>query len=253
MKKTIIFVACLTMACMSVSGQISTGEPNASVIARTGNRPQKGDYGLYLGGPVSQVMDLVKYCQSEGSEGAWGLPLINLKYYCTDNFEFRMGFQFAAQTEKEKTVTTYAAASELVQTTSSGKDYTRLLPGIAYHFNTKNILDVYLGAQLPIGFNLAVDKTLEDNMGTISSTRTLAGTFVIGGGIFMGLQFFIADLPIAIGIEGGYSGLVEAAAVPSYSVVTGGTSQNYREGVATTTARWGADASVHFSYYFNNK
>ncbi len=253
MKKTIIFVACLTMACMSVCAQISTGEPNASVIARTGNRPQRGDWGLYLGGSVSQVMDLVKYCQSAGAEGAYGLPLVNLKYYCTDNFEFRMGFQFAAQTQKEKTFTSLESGAEYEKTVSAGTDYTRLLPGVAYHFNSKNILDVYVGAQLPIGFNSATAKTYESNAGIITSSKAHVGTFVIGGGLFVGLQFFIADLPIAIGVEGGYSGLVEASSIPSYSIETGSSSQKYKDGTATTTACWRADASLHFSYYFNNK
>lgn len=252
MKKTIMFVACLAMACVSVCAQISTGEPNASVIARTGNRPQKGDWGLYLGGSVSQVMDLVNYCQSAGAEGAYGLPLVNLKYYCTDNFEFRMGFQFAAKTTKDETFTTQGV-TEYEKTVSNGTDYTRFLPGIAYHFNSKNLLDVYVGAQLPIGFNSDTKKKYENNAGIIYSSKKHMGTFVIGGGLFIGLQFFIADLPIAIGVEGGYSGLVEAASVPTYSIETGGSSQKYKDGTATTTARWGADASLHFSYYFNNK
>lgn len=253
MKKTIMFVACLAMACVSVCAQISTGEPNASVIARTGNRPQKGDWGLYLGGSVSQVMDLVNYCQSAGAEGAYGLPLVNLKYYCTDNFEFRMGFQFAAKTEKTKTIQYNEGGSDYIQKTSAGTDYTRLLPGIAYHFNSKNLLDVYVGAQLPIGFNSTTGKFNIENAGVTTSAKIHQGTFVIGGGLFIGLQFFIADLPIAIGVEGGYSGQVEATSVPSYSIATDGTSQKYKDGTATTTARWGADASLHFSYYFNNK
>lgn len=252
MKKTIIIAACLTVACMSVCAQISTGEPNASVIARTGNRPQKGDWGLYLGGSVSQVMDLVKYCESE-SEGAWGLPLVNLKYYYSDKLEFRMGFQFAAKTEKTKTILYNEGGTDDIAKVSSGTDYTRLLPGIAYHFNSKNLLDVYLGAQLPIGFNTSSSKTSVKTAEITGTTRTHQGAFVIGGGVFVGLQFFIADLPIAIGVEGGYSGSVEAWSVPTTSVSTGGQSQKYKNGQATTTARWGADASLHFSYYFNNK
>lgn len=247
MKKSILSLALLTV-CASMVAQISTGEPNSSIIPRTGNRPQAGDYGLYLGGSVSQVMDLIHYCDSKGVEGAYGLPLVNFKYYCTDQVEFRMGFQFSAQTKK--TSTTYVVNG--VETTSTdfhGKDFTRLTPGVAYHFNTNNLLDVYVGAQLPIGFDLENNKTTSTANEVYKKSNS---SFVIGGGVFVGLQFFIADLPIAIGIEGGYSGLVYAQGTPKIteSIYSGGV-QKYKSGTAETTAQWGADAAITFSYFFH--
>lgn len=250
MKKHLLIVACL-MACVCASAQISTGEPNSSVIPRTGNRPQQGDWGLYVGGSVSQVMDLVDYIGSEGFEGAYGLPVINLKYYCTDNWEFRMGFQFSARTNKNKTVTPSFSSNgevdeEAIVTNYDGSNYTRLLPGIAYHFSSKNLLDVYLGAQLPIGWNSNTTKSVfEENI-----TNRHTGAFVIGAGVFVGLQFFIADLPIAIGVEGGYSGHIVAEGVPSYKVQTETSMQKYKEGTGSVSANWGADAAITFSYYF---
>lgn len=243
MRKSISLVALLMMS-TAMFAQISTGEPNSSVIPRTGNRPQKGDFGLYIGGSVMQIWDLVDYCVSEHTEGAWGLPMINLKYYCTDNWEFRMGFQFSAASKKTKTT---ISGSDQYTKTRNARDYTRLNPGCAYHFNTKNLLDVYVGAQMPIGFNTESYKQVgTDNSEYKSST----GTFVIGGGIFMGLQFFIADLPFAIGVEGGYSGLIKAQGVPRIVEKTNSDTQKYRQGTAETSAQWGADAALTFSYYF---
>lgn len=245
-----MIVACL-MACVCASAQISTGEPNSSVIPRTGNRPQKGNWGLYIGGSVSQVMDLIDFIDSEGVEGAYGVPVVNLKYYCSDNWELRMGFQFSARTNKNKTVTPEFdedgdVDKETIATNFNGSNYTRLLPGIAYHFSPKNLLDVYLGAQLPIGWNSNTTKSkFEDN---ITSTHT--GAFVIGAGVFIGLQFFIADLPIAIGVEGGYSGHIVAEGVPSYKITTETSNQKYRMGTSSVSANWGADAAITFSYYF---
>lgn len=248
MKKSILSIALLAM-CASMFAQISTGEPNSSIIPRTGNRPQAGDYGLYVGGSVSQVMDLIHYCNSNGDEGAYGLPIINLKYYCTDKVEFRMGFQFAAQTKKRSTTTT---SGSTVYTSSNflGKDFTRLTPGVAYHFNTNNLLDVYIGAQLPIGFDAESQKTTSSNR---EYYKESSATFVVGGGLFFGLQFFIADLPIAIGVEGGYSGLFKAQSVPYVKEYTATSGElKYHNGTAETTAQWGADAAITFSYFFHN-
>ena len=79
----------LLVALMSVSvafAQISTGEPNSSVIPRTGNRPQAGDFGMYLGVSVTQIMDLVELNKDEPFKNNifWALPMIDLKYYFTD-------------------------------------------------------------------------------------------------------------------------------------------------------------------------
>ena len=251
MKKHLMIIACL-LACICASAQISTGEPNSSVIPRTGNRPQAGNWGMYIGGSVSQIMDLVDYIGSEGIEGAYGIPVINLKYYYSDNWEFRMGFQFSARTNNTKEVIpTFESDGELdeenVIKNYEGSNYTRFLPGAAYHFSSSNLLDVYLGAQMPIGWNSQTTKVTfdEDN---ISSQHQ--GSFVIGAGIFMGLQFFIADLPIAIGIEGGYSGHIVAEGVPSYKVKNENFEQKYKQGTGSVTANWGADAAITFSYYF---
>ena len=62
MKKTSLLLVAL-LAVSTAFAQISTGEPHSSVIPRTGNRPQAGDFGMYLGASVTQVIDLVKLRQ----------------------------------------------------------------------------------------------------------------------------------------------------------------------------------------------
>ena len=59
MRKSSLLLVAL-MAVSTAFAQISTGEVNSSVIPRTGNRPQAGDFGLYLGASVTQVMDFIK-------------------------------------------------------------------------------------------------------------------------------------------------------------------------------------------------
>ena len=249
----------LLVAMMAVStafAQISTGEVNSSVIPRIGNRPQAGDFGLYLGASVTQVIDFVKLNQdNDFTENAfWALPAINLKYYFTDNWEGRIGFQFACQGTTDKVTPEDA---DWLKTTKD-VNYTRFLPGFAYHFNTKNIVDVYLGAQMPIGFNLIQEKSATVGYSIMNKNNQ----FVIGGGIFFGLQFFVADLPFAIGIETGYSGTALFTA-GNRTIVND-------EGEKTVTlhhpdlgdinvdrslymkGRWGADAAITFTYYFHN-
>lgn len=252
MRKTFLLIAALLTFSVAFA-QISTGEPHSSVIPRTGNRPQAGDFGMYLGASVTQIIDLVKLNKDNSfKENAfWALPIINLKYYFSDNWEGRIGFQFACKGETD-ILNTDGNSFKRVRDIN----YTRFLPGFAYHFNTNNILDVYLGAQIPIGFNVDATKTVNNDM----SSKTKNNKFVLGAGIFLGLQLFIADLPFAIGIEGGYSGLAQFSGGQRTIINNDGDVQTVvnidgMSAVDPTAAShmegtWGADAALTFTYYF---
>lgn len=261
MKKIATLCATLLLVSGSMFAQLSTGEPHANVVPRTGNRPQAGDFGMYLGASVTQIIDLVKLNKNDnfGKNAFWALPAINLKYYFTDNWEGRIGFQFAAKgttdTRKFKTTSTQPVAS---RTTARDIHYTRFLPGAAYHFNTNNILDVYVGAQMPIGFDIDNTRNSSETNGVKTKQTIDDSRFVIGGGVFLGLQLFVADLPFAIGVECGYSGQASIGGGKVTTTNNDGTktktidgdpgkelkSSAYMEGV------WGADAALTFTYYF---
>ncbi len=249
MKKHLFLVAALMVAfIMPAVAQISTGQPHSTVIPRTGNRPQAGDWGLYLGGTVSQVMDLVDAI-NDTTATYWALPALNFKYYITDQWELRLGFEFDAQTKSKKF--TYDGGD--VYKEKNGHNYTRFFPGVAYHFSNDNILDVYLGAQLPIGWDCKIDKTTDGDR----ELKRRTGHFVIGAGLFMGVQVFIADLPFAIGIEGGFSGMLRAGGVPKTTYKDGGDKQVFYNDdpniikASAVEANWGADGALTFSYYFH--
>ncbi len=272
MKKISLTLLVALMGITTTFAQISTGEPNASVLPRTGNRPQAGDFGLYLGVSATQIVDLVqlnkKFKDSdddwESNAVFWALPAVNLKYYITDNWEFRCGFQFAAKGSTDiKKYKDYAYDKIKM---SRDINYTRFLPGAAYHFNTSNILDVYVGAQLPIGFDIENNKTSYEVDGKTSSNRYYKGSFVIGGGVFMGLQVFVADLPFAIGIEAGYSGhaVINNGKDGVTTINNDGKKTKYAGKVETLShsnaeiksstymeGTWGADAAITFTYYFH--
>ncbi len=270
MKKSFLTLLVVLMGIGTAFAQISTGEPNSSVIPRTGNRPQGGDFGLYLGASVTQIMDLVKLNEKigEGDDRAvyWALPAFNLKYYTSDNFEIRCGFEFAAQSVSDKTAYLKTEAGQ--RSTASNRNFTRFLPGFAYHFNTKNILDVYVGAQVPIGFNTTDINTISIQDSKKQQNRFHQGEFVIGGGVFFGLQVFVADLPFAIGIETGYSGqALLGNGVGKTTIIDDGKKYVYKGQIEGMTEQkllpelkssshmegtWHADAAITFTYYFNN-
>ena len=255
MKKTLTAVLVVLLSAASVMAQISTGEPNSSVIPRTGNRPQAGDFGIYLGGTVTQVMDLVDAIQTD-NYNAWGLPVLNLKYYYTDNLEMRLGFEFACQTSGQDVTTKIDDTNNALVSTGTNHNFTRFFPGVAYHFNTNNLLDVYCGAQLPIGWDIDRTSSKASAMGVKTSQVDRTGKFVIGAGVFLGLQCFIADLPIAIGVETGFSGMVKCGGAPKTISDNGTTRSVYYDGNTSVKkhtmgeATWGADAALTFSYYF---
>lgn len=196
---------------MSATAQISTGEPTAKKI-RTGNRPQEGDFGLYLGMTSNMFKNL-----ADNDIKMDPLPLINLKYMLTDNWEARVGLEFYRTRETLKT--------EIETEGDNGNTYTldgkykyvesqnHINPGIAYHFNSKNILDVYMGAEATIGWsrNSVYHDYSRYMEGGVQEgyDNTRKASFQLGAGAFIGLQAFIGDLPLAIGVEYGISTLFD--------------------------------------------
>ena len=59
MKKLTLMLLFLIAGNMLIQAQISTGESSAQVI-RTGNRAEKGDFGLYLGATTTMFENLAK-------------------------------------------------------------------------------------------------------------------------------------------------------------------------------------------------
>ena len=156
----------ITMAmCLAFVGlaqaQLSQGQTYSTKIV-TGNRPGAGDWGLYFGPSYSEIVDLVETWNSQ-DEKAFGLPLINLKYYLTDRTEVRFGIQYNGHTTNasgnydvnfDEIYSYYEENFGTRNIPLTDKYYNRrfrVSPGIAYHFSPKNILDVYVGANIPIG------------------------------------------------------------------------------------------------------
>lgn len=153
MKKKVFLTAALLCAFSLASfAQLTTGEPSAKKI-RTGNRAQAGDFGLYIGFPINNYVDDIKYGDLVP------FPIVNLKFFALDQLEVRASIDAKAYSQKAmgKLMTT---DKKLGEGQSSG--HFLVLPGVAWHFAKSNIVDVYAGAELPIGWSGAKQKMIDE-------------------------------------------------------------------------------------------
>ncbi|MDR1878358.1 MAG: hypothetical protein LBQ64_02205 [Bacteroidales bacterium] len=259
--RKLFFIFVLGM-CLSIQGfaQISEGSVNAKII-RTGNRPEAGTFGVYVGPALSDILRMADRNTS------WrGFPLVNLKYYTSPNLEFRLGLQFYSESSKTKGVLVNTANSDGTSYgTKSKESYNRIMPGIAYHFSSKNLVDVYLGVAIPLGYDIDDRNSVSsDEIALVNKVKRTS--FVIGGEAFIGLQCFVADLPLSLGLEYGISGLCEFGQKYKHEVANvGGTETqifyttdgnamgtNYSD-LKSQKGEAGSDIRLTISYYFNNK
>lgn len=201
-KLKLLLVALLCVAAMPTAmAQITEGNPTANTI-RTGNRPEAGNFGLYLGASSSMFESLFSEDITMKA-----LPLINFKYMSSDKLELRVGVELFRSMEKVKGTIDLGESTTQDQNLRSTRGYAMLYPGFAYHFSSKNILDVYVGAELPFGWNRYTYLGESEDY----RTKTTKSSFTIGLGAFIGVQAFIANLPLAIGIEYGLSSRLDTS------------------------------------------
>lgn len=225
MKKVFLLLA-LCCGVVAADAQITTGQ-NTSKVIRTGNRAQQGNFGLYLGATTDMFRKF-----TDGDIKFNALPLINLKYMYTDNVEARLGIEWWKSTE------TVDASSK---SESWEKSY-MFYPGIAYHFNNKNLLDVYVGGELPLGFG---SKGYDSGSNDVSATN-----FNIGLGAFIGLQAYIANLPVAVGVEYGVS-MLRSSVSDGRLTKDGMTIDQVTKDLDNTKFKLGHQARFTLTYYFD--
>jgi hypothetical protein len=198
--KKFLWFALMASFVMTAAAQITEGAPSAKKYA-TGNRPLKGTYGLYFG-VESELFDKLP--------GKFNvLPIVNLKYMVTDNFEARLGMKFWKQRYSFSGTNDADDDAGIVDETQKMKYVNaenEFRPGFAYHFTKSNLLDVYAGVEGVIGWRRSqvnISKWTFDGESGYNKARNASVT--LGAGAFIGLQAFIARLPLAIGFEYGIS------------------------------------------------
>ncbi|MCD4697050.1 MAG: transporter [Bacteroidales bacterium] len=200
----LLFISFIIGLTLPANAQLSEREDNPSVI-KTGTRPVEGNFGLFVGPRFSEIREM-----TDNNIDVRGLPLVNVKYYLSNNVEGRVGIQYY----KTKQILEGTLAEDEVGNSVDNQieSFFRLSPGIAYHFSPRNILDAYVGVSIPFGTeNNKVETNWEnESTGDYVEEAVKKSTFVYGYNFFIGLQAFVADLPFAIGLEYGISGLIHS-------------------------------------------
>lgn len=230
MKKILFLIVCCMTFASSAFAQISTGKITNTTM-RTGNRAEVGNLGIYLGVSTDMFRKLTD-SEDKGIQSLEMLPLINLKYMATDEVELRTGIEWFKQTYTRDSGT---------ESTDSESSF-MLSPGVAFHFNSHNLLDVYVGGEMPFGWG---------SMGSeYGNDEVEASNFKFGLGAFIGLQCYVANLPVAIGLEYGITGLYNTV---SDGVLTsdGMTISRPREDFDESKFQLGNQLRLTLSYYFD--
>lgn len=273
--KKILFSALMACFALTASAQISEGAPSAKKYA-TGNRPTKGTFGLYVGAE-SDLFDRVT------DRFAFNpLPIVNLKYMVSDNFELRLGMKFWKQRESlhfgndKGDVNAYDEKYNAKAVVADNQ----FRPGFAYHFTKSNLLDVYAGIEGIVGWtrNGVYTNSTVDGLEIAATTRT--STVQFGASAFIGLQAFIARLPLAIGLEYGVGTMWDGALrqktyakavnggntvetttyaqndayfnmLPGYAATIGGQQGGVYDWMKARKGAWGSQIRLTLSYYFN--
>lgn len=205
MNKSTIFLILiffsLNLTCFS---QLSD-RVNSPSTFKVGTRPLKGNIGLYFGLAYNEI----EYWFDHDIDYT-GLPIISVKYYLSDNLVARIGFQISRKSETTKGLVDPVVDASLLTERNQVDMLSKfsVSPGIEYHFKSSNILDVYFGGVVPFGMNN--EEFVNDSKyqtGDYSLyTRTLK-SFTYGYEVFVGLQAFVADLPLAVGVDFGVAGM----------------------------------------------
>jgi hypothetical protein len=257
---SLFFIGLLGLS-FPAQAQLSEREDNPSVL-KTGTRPVAGNFGLFIGPTFSEISEMINK-----NINVRGLPIVNIKYYFTDNVAGRVGIQYYKTKQK---LEGDLAEDEIGFTIDNETNtFFRLHPGVAYHFSPRNILDAYVGVEIPFGtenhkVTQRTEYNTEDQSGDFSEAAVTKSTFVYGYNFFIGLQAFIADLPFAIGLEYGISGLrhtgLQYKVEESESFGGNSESMTYYTKDNTTLTKYsdlkysqfvgGADLRFTFSYFF---
>jgi hypothetical protein len=200
MRKIVFTFLSATFLCGTVFSQLSTRENEATTL-KLGSRPGAGDMALTFGLGVTGggVADLPIVNQLVSGD------ILTFKSYTSSDMAFRLGVKLykEATTDKGDLIDNAGGALE----TDLYKHLTRefiLAPGIEKHFSKSNIFDVYAGSDLYLGFKRHFDNSeVEYDNGDYARSKMTSNPLVLGLGGVVGVNVFIGQLPVSLGLEYG--------------------------------------------------
>ncbi|MEQ8910460.1 MAG: hypothetical protein RIC95_14785 [Vicingaceae bacterium] len=219
MKKNSIYLFVLFFAmtfAMEADAQLSDRINNPSTI-KAGARPVAGNFGFYLGLELDQFGDLF----DQATEVEDAIPLINVRYYLRDDLVVRAGISIWKRSRTlEGEIDTSTVLNDPFLNGGQGfgatyehkevDAYTLIHLGAEKHFKASNLLDGYVGASIPLGYTrgaLYTNNNGVDGSADYQKVTTTRFSFVYGAELFVGANAFVADLPLAIGVELGIRSL----------------------------------------------
>lgn len=205
MKKTILCFALLGVSSVA-SAQLSTRE-NQDTRYKFGGRPVAGDMALTFGITINNT-------EIGGNTiPAWNLfsrgNLITAKKYIQDDVAIRAGIALFRDSRVVKgdvdSIPGQPWTLTAAESRSSERQY-MLVPGIEKHFSSSNIFDVYAAGDLFLGFGRSKDvSSITNRQSQTQSTTSTTPYTIVGLGGVIGVNVFVLDLPISVGVEYGMS------------------------------------------------
>lgn len=197
-----ILVVAIVLTGMDVQAQLSERVNNPSTF-RMGTRPTQGNWGFSV---AYSVADNDALTDGEAAIESF-LPLISIKHYWRDDIVLSLGFknfktskQFSGDLDPDEN----GGLERYEWKDVTAKNYLQL--GFEKHFLVSNIMDPYVSVSIPLGYwRESNGSKSEFTNGTVSNLRSRF-SFYYGFELSIGTKIFIADLPIAIGVEGGMTG-----------------------------------------------
>ena len=204
MKRTkfLIITVLVSAVLASTSFAQLSDRVNSPSTFKIGTRPVAGNLGVTI---ATSYQDINKVLNNTNFEM---LPIVSVRYYIMNDLVITGGVKWSA----DRTIVKGDVDPDIsIGTTTfyENRDITSsfmLSPGIEKHFMSSNILDVYIGGRLPLGVVTDISQIDQEfDNGDYTYNSQSKRSFVYGLDGFVGLQAFIADLPMALGCEIGLS------------------------------------------------
>lgn len=202
MKKLNLILLAAFMLSVTSYAQLSSRE-NDNTSLKIGNRAQKGDMALTFGVPLSTGNEAELYDANMLNPG----DFITVRYFTQNDIAIRGAVRFYKTSDKasgsDYEISPLDAETGTFAAKNSSSEY-YLVPGIEKHFLNSNIFDVYMGADALIGFgkNLSLSE-VENSTGAFMNYKSVQNSFNFGVEGVIGVNVFVAQLPISVGFEYG--------------------------------------------------